>query len=522
MTKIENRPIHFVGIAGAGMSGLAELLVRRGLTVTGCDANPSNAADLERLGIRVLEGHDPSHVDGAAEVIVTSAMKKDHPELQRARELGITVTRRAEALGRAVSVGQLVGIAGTHGKTTTTVMTTLALTAAGLAPTGVAGGRVGAWNGNLSDGSDSLFVVEADEYDRSFHALSPDVAVVTNMEADHLDIYPGGIDEIRDAFAKYAKGAKIIVLCADDEGASTLPTPVTAEVIRYGITSHEARLVAADVEPAGTGSRFEVRYDGATIGEVHLAVPGQHNVRNALAAIACGIALGVSLDAMKPGLESFTGVERRFQRLGEVRGVTIIDDYAHHPTEIEATLEAARAAFPGQRIIAAFQPHLYSRTRDFHKEFASALAGADMVFLCDLYPARELPVEGVTSELIATPMRNDGHAPVWEGPRSSAAKALAENVKQGDVVITIGAGDITRTGPELKLLLESGALRERKSREPGSSHARAGVGRYWRSSCFSCFSRRRHGSFDWARRSSSSSTFVRSPSKARVTCHRKR
>jgi UDP-N-acetylmuramate--alanine ligase len=456
-TKIDTRPIHFVGISGAGMSGLAELFVRRGMTVTGCDSNPSNAPDLERLGIHVIEGHDPSHVEGAAEIIVTSAMKKDHPELQRARELGIPVTRRAEALGRAVSIGQLVGIAGTHGKTTTTVMTTLALAAAGLAPTGVAGGRVGAWGGNLSEGSDSLFVVEADEYDRSFHALSPDIAVVTNMEADHLDIYPGGIDEIRDAFAKYAKGARIIVLCADDEGASSLPAPVTAEVIRYGIFSSEARLLAVDVEPVATGSRFEVRYDGESLGELQLAVPGKHNVRNALAAIACGLALGVKLDAMRAGLESFGGVERRFQRLGDVQGVTIVDDYAHHPTEIEATLQAARAAFPERRLIAAFQPHLYSRTRDFHKEFAAALVKADMVFLCDLYPARELPVEGVSSELIATPMRNDGHAPVWEGPRSAAAEALADSVKEGDVVITIGAGDITRTGPELKRLLEARA-----------------------------------------------------------------
>ncbi len=435
------------------MSGLAELLVRRGHHVTGCDSSVANTADLQRLGIEVIEGHDPSHVEGASEVIVTSAMKKDHPELARARELKIPVTRRAEALGRAVSVGRLVGIAGTHGKTTTTVMTTQALTAAGLAPTGVAGGRVGAWNGNLSEGSDSLFVVEADEYDRSFHALSPDVAVVTNMEADHLDIYPGGIDEIRDAFAQYVKGAKFIVLCADDDGACTLPTPSTAEVIRYGIESSEARLAARDIESRDGGSKFEVFYDGERLGHLQLAVPGKHNVRNALAAVACGIASAVTLDAMRPGLESFSGVERRFQRLGDVAGVTIIDDYAHHPTEIDATLEAARSAFPARRIIAAFQPHLYSRTRDFYNEFASALTRADLVYLCDLYPARESPIEGVTSEIIATPMRDDGHAPIWEGPRSELAAALARDVREGDVVITIGAGDITRTGAELKSLL---------------------------------------------------------------------
>ena len=453
MTETDNRPVHFVGIAGAGMSGLAELFIRRGIGVTGCDSNPATAGDLEKLGIHVLEGHDPSHVEGAAEVIVTSAMKKDHPELARARALGIPVTRRAEALGKAVSTGKLVGIAGTHGKTTTTVLTTQALDSAGLAPTGIAGGRVGAWNGNLSQGSELLFVVEADEYDRSFHALSPDVAVVTNMEADHLDIYPGGIDEIRDAFAQYVRGASVVVLCADDEGACSLPTPNTAEVIRYGIDSSEARLVARNVEPRGSGSSFDVMYDGAPLGNVHLGVPGAHNVRNALAAIAAGLALDVTLDAMRGGLESFGGVERRFQRIGEIGGVTIIDDYAHHPTEIEATLEAARSAFPERRIIAAFQPHLYTRTRDFHVEFARALSKADIVFLCDLYPAREQPIEGVSAEMIAAPMRNDGRAPLWEGPRSALAAALAETVDDGDVVITIGAGDITRTGPELRDIL---------------------------------------------------------------------
>ena len=436
------------------MSGLAELFVRRGRTVTGCDSNPASAGDLERLGIQVLTGHDPSHVDGAAEVIVTSAMKKDHPELARARALGIPVIRRAEALGRAVSVGRVVGISGTHGKTTTTVMTTQALASAGLFPTGIAGGRVGAWNGNLSEGGDLLFVVESDEYDRSFHALSPEIAVVTNMEADHLDIYPGGIDEIREAFDIFIRGARVIVLCADDEGANTLPTPNTAEVIRYGIDSSEARLVARYVEPRDGGSEFEVIFDGASLGKLHLRVPGLHNVRNALAAIACGLALGVTLESMRGGLESFGGVERRFQRLGEVGGVTIIDDYAHHPTEIVATLQAARAAFPARRIIAAFQPHLYTRTRDFHNEFAAALSAADLVYLCDLYPAREQPIEGVSSELIATPMRNDGHAPIWEGPRTSLAESLASAVKEGDVVLTIGAGDITRTGPELRTLLE--------------------------------------------------------------------
>ena len=450
------KPVHFVGIAGAGMSALAELFVRRGYRVTGCDANLTSADDLRRLSIELFEGHDPQHVIGAGEVIVTSAMRRDHPELQRAAELGIPITRRAEALGRAVSGGELVAIAGTHGKTTTTVMTTEALKSAGREPTGVAGGRVGAWNGNLSPGSDKLFVVEADEYDRSFHALAPTVAVVTNVEEDHLDIYPGGIDEIRDAFALFARGAKVIVLCADDVGASTLPVPSSAEIIRYGTESRDARLTASDVRSHQGGSVFRVSHDEKPLGELALKVPGLHNVRNALAAVASGIALGATLDGMRRGLEAFTGVERRFQLLGEVAGVTIVDDYAHHPTEIAATLEAARAAFPKKRIIAAFQPHLYTRTRDFHVEFAEALGAADQVFLCDLYPAREKPIAGVSAKMIADAMRRMGRPPVWEGPRTELASALAHAVRDGDVVLTMGAGDITRTGAELRQLLTAG------------------------------------------------------------------
>ena len=455
MTEKDSRPVHFMGIAGAGMSALAELYVRRGITVTGCDNSTAAAADLERLGIHVLHGHDASHVENVSEVVVTSAVPKNHPELERARALGIPVTRRAEALGRAVSVGKLVGVAGTHGKTTTTVMTTQALNAAGLNPTGIVGGRVGAWNGNLSEGGDNLFVVEADEYDRSFHALAPTVAVVTNMEADHLDIYPGGIDEIRIAFAQYVREARYIVLCADDSGATSIPTPSTAEVIRYGTDSSTARLIATGIDMVAGGSRYDCYYDGKLLGEVKLAVPGIHNVRNSLAAIASGIALDVTVEAMAPGLASFTGVERRFQKIGEVNGVTVIDDYAHHPTEINATLAAARDAFGGRRIIATFQPHLYSRTRDFYREFAGALGHADVVFLCDLYPAREKPIEGVSSDMITSAMHESGKAPQWTGPRGDAANALKDFVREGDVVLTIGAGDITKTGPELVSLIEN-------------------------------------------------------------------
>ncbi|MBX6332456.1 MAG: UDP-N-acetylmuramate--L-alanine ligase, partial [Gemmatimonadaceae bacterium] len=404
--------------------------------------------DLARLGVPVWAGHDPAHVEGAQAVVVTSAMPRHHPEIERARALGLPVIRRAEALAEAVSGGELVAIAGTHGKTTTTVMTTEALAAAALDPTGVAGGRVGAWSGNLRRGSDALFVVEADEYDRSFLALAPTIAVVTNVEADHLDIY-ADLADIRRAFAQFVAGARVIVLCADDDGAATLDTPSTAEVVRYGIASPDARLVARDVRPAGAGACFTVVYDDEPLGEVALRVPGRHNVLNALAALASGLALGARVDAMAPGLEQFTGVERRFQRVGEARGVTIVDDYAHHPTEIRATLAAARAAFPGRRLVAAFQPHLYTRTRDFARDFGAALAGADAIFLTEIYPAREQPIDGVSATLIERAAREAGGVLAWRGDRPELAAALARSVRQGDVVLTLGAGDITRTGPEL-------------------------------------------------------------------------
>ena len=448
LTPSDTRPVHFVGIAGAGMSALAELFLRRGVRVTGCDAHPESAGDLVRLGIPVATGHDAAHLDGARALVVTSAMPKAHPELEAARARNIPVVRRAEALGEAVSGGELVAVAGTHGKTTTTVMTTEALRAAGLAPTGVAGGRVGAWNGNLSDGGDAVFVVEADEYDRSFLALTPSVAVVTNVEADHLDIY-ADLADIRATFAHFLRPARVIVLCADDAGANTLPVPSSAEIVRYGISAGDARLRAADLRFEGSGARFVAEYDGEALGEVRLAVPGEHNVRNALAALASGLALGATVQAMAPGLAAFGGVERRFQRLGDARGVTVVDDYAHHPTEIRATLAAARRAFAGRRLIAAFQPHLYSRTRDFAGEFGAALAEADAVYLTAIYPSREQPIAGVTSALVAGAVRGAGGRLDWEGDRDSLAEALAGAAREGDVVLTIGAGDITRTGPEL-------------------------------------------------------------------------
>ena len=450
----DTRPIHFMGIGGAGMSALAEWFARRGVAVTGCDAaaSPSTVEDLRRVGISVLHGHGPHHVDGARAVVATAAVDQGHPELVRARALGIPVVRRAEALGAAVAEGTLIAVAGTHGKTTTTVMTTEALASAGRDPTGIAGGRVEAWKGNLRFGRSRLFVAEADEYDRSFLALSPTVAVVTNVEADHLDIYRD-VAEIRETFERFVAPARSVVYCVDDPGAASLGLPAGATPFPYGIEAPQARLQGVEVISVDGRLRFLVRLDGSDLGELALQVPGVHNVRNALAAVASGISVGASFESLRAGLEGFEGVERRFQRLGAVRGVDVIDDYAHHPTEILATLDAARAACPGRRIVAAFQPHLYSRTRDFATQFGDALARADAVFLTAIYPAREAPIPGVTSALVEEALRARGRPPTWHGTRDGLARALAGFAREGDVVITLGAGDITQSGPELLGLL---------------------------------------------------------------------
>ncbi len=453
LDRADPRPVHFIGIAGAGMSALAELLARRGVRIQGTDANPVGAPDLARCGVAVA-AHDASLVAGARAVVYSSAIAAAHPEMVAARAAGIPLVRRAEALADAVSGGTLVGIAGTHGKTTTTVMTTEALTAAGRDPTGVVGGRVERWAGNLRLGGDT-YVVEADEYDRSFLALDPAVAVVLNVEADHLDIYRD-LDDIRRTFEQYVAPARVVVRCADDEGAMALRIASRHEVIAYSATAPgtapsahaaDARLVAGDLVLDATGARFQVRFDGDDLGPVQLSVPGLHNVRNAMAALGAGLALGCTVPSMAPGLAAFRGVERRFQRLGAAQGVEVVDDYAHHPTEVRATIAAARHAFPGRRLVLAFQPHLYSRTRDLQVDFAEALGAADVLLLCDIYGARETPAPGVTSALIAD--RVTAGVLQWHGPRRDASAALRSVVREGDVVVTMGAGDITKTGPEL-------------------------------------------------------------------------
>jgi UDP-N-acetylmuramate--alanine ligase len=438
------RAVHFVGIAGAGMSALAELFVRRGVVVSGSDMSPSGNPDLEALGVTVHRGHDASFVRGARAVVASSAIPSDHVELVAARALGLPIIRRAEALGAAVDGMQVVGVAGTHGKTTTTVMTTEALASTTASPTGIVGGRVQRWGGNLRWGGGNTVVVEADEYDRSFLALQPTIAVVTNVEADHLDIY-ADLADIVGAFEQYVAGAKGIVICADDAGADALALPDTADVIRYGVDHPDARLVGMS-----NGASMRVIFDGAPLGDLTLRVPGQHNRRNALAALAAGLLLGYRFEDLRTGLEAFNGVERRFEHKGEVAGVLVVDDYAHHPTEVRATLEAARAAFPTRRIVALFQPHLFTRTRDFATEFGTALAElADVIALTDIYKAREQPIPGVSSQLIAAAAASAGKSPDWFGARAEATAALLAIVQPGDLVLTMGAGDVTQVGPEL-------------------------------------------------------------------------
>ncbi|HYV96657.1 MAG TPA: UDP-N-acetylmuramate--L-alanine ligase [Gemmatimonadaceae bacterium] len=442
------RPVHFVGVAGAGMTALAELFVRRGVSVTGCDAHADGAADVRALGVRVLQGHDPSHVANARAVVYTSAIESGHPELAHARALGIPVMRRAEALAESVRDGRLIAVAGTHGKSTTTVMVAEALASAGMNPTALVGARIPSWNGNLRRGGMDVFVAEADEYDRSFLTLDPETAIITNVEADHLDIYRD-LDDIRDAFAEFAERARYVVLCADDAGANSLPLPPSAEILRYGVTSPDARLVARDIRADMEGVSFGVVFDGDDIGRVRIPLPGTHNVRNALAAVGSGLLWGATLEQLASGLEQMTGAERRFQRLGDGGGVTVIDDYAHHPTEIRATLTAARARYPERRLVAVFQPHLFTRTRDLATEFGSALAEADVIVLLEIYAAREDPIEGVTAGLVADAVGRAGGRVSWRGERDDAAGAIVNLIRPGDVVLTLGAGDITKTGPEV-------------------------------------------------------------------------
>src|SRR6266705_2649175 len=429
---VDPRPVHFMGIAGAGMSGLALLARQQGIAITGCDIDPSGAADLAALGVEIWRGPGPGPVAGARAVVVTAAVPGDHPELDRARALGVPVVRRADALGQAVAGGTVVAVSGTHGKTTTTVMVTEALAAAGRDPTGLAGGRVARWGGNARLGGRELYVVEADEFDRAFLSLAPTVAVVTNVEADHLECYGGSVTALEQAFVEFAGRARRVIVGGDDPGAGRVAAAVQVPVWRVGLGANaDVRIVEPRLDEGGASTAGIALPGGRTV-TLRLRVPGLHNVRNAAMALAVAHELGADVER---------GVE--------ARGVTVVDDYAHHPTEVQATLAAARQTFPRRRLVAVFQPHLFSRTALHGEALGRALAAADVVVVAPIYAARERPVPGVTADLVARGAARAGATTVAVRERAALTARVAETVRTGDVVFTLGAGDITRVGPDL-------------------------------------------------------------------------
>jgi UDP-N-acetylmuramate--alanine ligase len=438
------------------MSALALVALRRGVSVTGCDKDAdqggaSAAADVRRAGGQVLAGHDPGHVEGARAVVVSSAVPSDHPELVRARELGVPIVRRAEALAAAIEPGLGVGIAGTHGKTTTTVMTTEALAAAGMNPTGIAGGRVSTWGGNARLGGDNLFIVEADEYDKSFLALTPQVAVINNVEADHLECY-GSVESLEDAFSRFAHPARRIIV-GNSPAAVRVAKMAKRPTWTVGVGTADVAIQV--MERRAESSVAVVKLPTGRSVELRLKVPGLHNLTNAAAALAVALELGADLEPVLGALAEFEGVGRRFERVGEAGGVVVVDDYAHHESEIAATLEGARQAFPNRRLVAVFQPHLFSRTAEHGEAMGRALAVADQVVVTDVYAAREQPMPGVTGMIVADAAKQSGRAEVhWVQDRRKLAGELKKLVKQGDAVVTMGAGDITWVGRELVGLLD--------------------------------------------------------------------
>jgi UDP-N-acetylmuramate--alanine ligase len=440
-----------MGIGGVGMCGLAEVLLGRGAIVSGCDVSDSERTDrLRRLGATISLGHDPAHLDGVDALVMTAAVRHGEAELERARGLGMPVVRRAELLAELMRGRRGVAVAGTHGKTTTTALVGHLLTAAGLDPTVIVGGRARFLESHARLGGGEVMVCEADEFDRAFLELGSEIAVITNVEPEHLECYgdAAGLDAAFALFANRVSTFGAVVLCTDDPGASALRPAIRRRVIGYGLNDG-ADLRARDVVGDAGGSAFDVWSDGESIGTVRSPQPGLHFVRNSLAAIAVGRELGIPFDVLAGALETFPGVARRFDRRGDRDGVTVIDDYAHHPTEIRAVVAAARQAFPERRLVAVFQPHLYSRTRDFATDFGRSLTGADLVVVLPIYPARELPIDGVDAALVVAAATDAGQTKVMVGPAvEDAAAALDEWLRPGDVLLTLGAGDVWRVAEE--------------------------------------------------------------------------
>lgn len=455
--RIKN--IHMVGIGGIGMSSIAEVLLARGYRVSGSDLALGPVTErLEELGATIHRGHAAEHVADADVVVYSSAVRAaENSETREAERRRIPLIRRAEMLGELMRAKYGIGIGGTHGKTTTTSMTGLVVQEGGFDPTIIVGGKVTVFDSNAVSGEGDIIIIEADEYDRTFLRLTPVLSVVTNIEADHMDIYDD-MEDIKDAFVQFANSVPFFgaaILCLDDPAIREVLNRVHRRVITYG-TSRQAQIRAEGIVQAGRVTRFGVMRDATLLGDVELHTPGIHNVRNALAAVAVGLELDIPFEKIQRGLASFTGVDRRFEVKGEVRDIVVIDDYAHHPTEIEATLEAASSGWPERRIVAVFQPHLYSRTRDFQEEFARAFYEADVLVVTEVYGAREEPIPGVTGGMLADLAARYGHRDVrFLAEKDAMPEYLARITRPGDLVLTMGAGDIWKCGEALLGILKT-------------------------------------------------------------------
>jgi UDP-N-acetylmuramate--alanine ligase len=461
------RRIHFVGIGGIGMSGIAELLANLGYAVSGSDARRSDVtARLEQVfGVTIFEGHAASHVGDADVVVVSSAVRSNNPEIAAAKERGIPVIPRAEMLAELMRLRFSIAVAGSHGKTTTTSMIALVLERGGLDPTAVIGGRLSAFGSNARLGRGEYMVAEADESDRSFLMLWPSIAVMTNIDLEHMESYEGGLADLQQAFLDFANKVPFYgaaIACVEDKNLAAILPRIRRQVVTYGLDDPRAYIVGAGVELGAFGGRCQVyrrTRDGMEpLGRLELSVPGRHNLQNALAAVAVAQRIGMDFARVADALASFHGAERRFERHGEAGGVLVVDDYGHHPTEIAAVMAAARATLH-RRIVVAFQPHRYSRTAHLFEEFGPALAGADEIVLTDIYAAGEEPISFVTVDRLAESIRKgSGHPVHVVKALKDVVPTLLTIVRPGDAVITLGAGSIgTLPKVLMQALAEKGA-----------------------------------------------------------------
>jgi UDP-N-acetylmuramate--alanine ligase len=442
--------LHFVGIGGIGMSGIAELLLNLGYAVSGSDMKQSLLTDrLSALGGTIHIGHRAANVEGAHVVVISSAVRPDNPEVIEAKRLQIPVIPRAEMLAELMRLKYGIAIAGSHGKTTTTSMIATVLVKGGLDPTAVIGGRLNAFGSNAKLGKGDFIVAEADESDGSFLKLSPAIAVITNIDREHLDHY-ADLAEIQAAFIAFANKAPFYgaaVLCLDDPNVQAIMPKIERRMVTYG-TSNQADLVASHIEFRDFGVSCRVRHKGTPLGMLHLQIPGKHGILNALAAAATALELEIPFATIASALASFQNADRRFQIKGEKEGVLVVDDYGHHPTEIVATLSAARSACD-RRIVAVFQPHRYTRTQALAEDFARAFNNADVLLVLPIYAASEEPIPGVTAEALVEQMKQFGHRDVsYAADFAAARQLLNDKLKEGDLLVTLGAGDVWKIGEE--------------------------------------------------------------------------